>query len=132
MSLFLDVLSWALLLAGGATSIVAGIGLNRFPDVFSRMHAASMIDTLGAGCVILGLILQAGFGVIGLKLLLVFVLLAMTTTTAGHALAKSALASGLRPIDKDGNVIPVGGDLPGGASAKNEKAAESEVLSSER
>lgn len=132
MSLFLDVLSWALLLAGGGVSIVAGIGLNRFPDVFSRMHAASMIDTLGAGCVLLGLILQAGFGVIGLKLLFVFILLAMTTTTAGHALAKSALASGVRPVDKDGNLIPVGAGSSVAPTGENANGQESEVLSSKR
>jgi len=112
MSTVLDILSWILLVSGGVVSIVAGIGLVRFPGLYSRMHAASMIDTLGAGCVLLGLILQAGVGVIGFKLLLVFVLLTFTTTTAGHALAKSALATGLLPVDKDGEQIPVAGSRP--------------------
>ncbi len=127
MSVVLDILSWILLISGGLVSIVAGIGLIRFPDVFSRMHAASMLDTLGAGCVLLGLILQAGFGVIGLKLIIVFFLLAITTTSAGHALAKSALASGLRPKDKDGNDIAIRG-----SGAEHDMPEESEVSSSKR
>lgn len=102
MSLFLDVLSWILLVAGGIVSVVAGIGLLRFPDLFTRMHAASMLDTLGAMCVLGGLLLQAGFGVVGFKLVLVFVFLAFTTSTAAHALAKSALASGLEPVTAAG------------------------------
>lgn len=97
MSLVLDLLSWVLLVAGGGIAILSGIGLLRFPDVFTRMHAASMLDTLGAGCILLGLALQTSFGVVTLKLLLVFVFLAFTTSTAAHALAKSALASGLEP-----------------------------------
>lgn len=102
MNVVLDVLSWILLVAGGLVSIVAGIGLLRFPDVFSRMHAASMLDTLGAMCVLGGLLLQAGLGVVGFKLILVFVFLAFTTSTAAHALAKSALASGLEPVTAEG------------------------------
>ena len=95
--MLLDVLSWALLLSGGLISIIAGVGVLRLPDMFSRMHAAGMLDTLGAACVLLGLILQAGVSVISFKLFLVFVLLSMTTPTAAHALAKAATASGLKP-----------------------------------
>ena len=97
MSEFLDVLSFVLLVGGGVVSVVAGIGLVRFPDLYTRMHAASMLDTLGAGAVVLGLVLQAGVGVVAFKLLLVLAFLAFTTTTAAHALAKSAMASGLEP-----------------------------------
>ena len=97
MSLVLDVLSWILLVSGGLIAIAAGIGVLRLPDVFSRMHAAGMLDTLGAGCVLLGLVLQAGISVLAFKLLLVFAFLLFTTATAGHALAKSAVAAGLQP-----------------------------------
>lgn len=97
MSLVLDVLSWALLMLGGGIAVIAGIGVMRLPDMFSRMHAAGMLDTLGAACVLLGLILQAGISVISFKLFLVYALLSMTTSTAAHALAKAAAASGLKP-----------------------------------
>ena len=103
MSLVLDVLSWILLMAGGGISLIAGIGLLRLPDMFSRMHAAGMLDTLGAACVLLGLILQAGISVISFKLFLVFLVLSMTSSTAAHALAKAAIASGAAP-----DLTPVG------------------------
>lgn len=97
MSEFLDVVSWILLVTGGVVSVIAGFGILRFPDLFSRMHAASMLDTVGAACVLGGLILQAGFTVVAFKLFMVFAFLAITTSTAAHALAKSALADGVIP-----------------------------------
>ncbi len=110
MSTLIDILSWILLLSGGLISVIAGIGVLRLPDMFSRMHAAGMLDTLGAACVLSGLILQAGISVISFKLFLVFVLLGMTTPTAAHALAKAATASGIKP------------DLtPMGSAKKNEE-----------
>lgn len=97
MSVLLDVLSWALLMTGGAIAVIAGVGVLRLPDMFSRMHASGMLDTLGAACVLLGLVLQAGISVISFKLFLVYGLLSMTSSTAAHALAKAARASGLEP-----------------------------------
>lgn len=119
MSAFLDVLSWILLVAGGLVSVLSGLGLLRFPDLYTRMHAASMLDTLGAGCIVLGLVLQAGVGVVAFKLLLVLAFLAFTTTTAAHALAKSAMASGVVPYGTDGKAS----SEPGGA-ATNGSAAD--------
>lgn len=97
MSALLDVLSWVLLVGGGIVAVIAGIGVNRMPDVFSRMHAAGMLDTLGAVAITLGLVLQAGLTVMALKLGLMVVFLMITTATAAHALAKSALAVGIEP-----------------------------------
>ena len=98
MSGVLDIGSWILLVAGGVVGVISGIGVLRLRGLFARMHAASMIDTLGAACVIGGLVLQAGFTVVAFKLVLVFLLLAATTSTAAHALAKSALAGGVFPL----------------------------------
>jgi multicomponent Na+:H+ antiporter subunit G len=93
----LDIASWALLVAGGLFSIVGAIGLLRMPDLFTRMHAASITDTLGAGLILLGLILQAGFTLVTVKLVLVGLLIFFTSPTATHALARAALARGLKP-----------------------------------
>ena len=49
MDMLLDILSWALLAGGSFFIIVGNIGLVRMPDLFTRMHAASLVDTLGAG-----------------------------------------------------------------------------------
>lgn len=118
MSQVLDIISYVLLVAGGLVSVVAGIGVLRLPDLFSRMHAASMLDTLGAACILGGLALQVGFTVVGFKLCMVFVFLAITTSTAAHALAKSALADGLVPHGVDPS------DLPGGDEGGSTRSSE--------
>ena len=97
MSIAIDVLSWACLLAGGAFCIVGGLGLLRMPGFFTRMHAASVIDTLGAGLILLGLLLQAGLTLIGAKLVMVGLLLLFASPTATHALARAAILRGVRP-----------------------------------
>ncbi|MEM9380536.1 MAG: monovalent cation/H(+) antiporter subunit G [Planctomycetota bacterium] len=101
MSEAVDVLSWVLLVSGGVASVVAGIGALRMPDLFSRMHAASILDTLAPAAVLSGLILQAGWTVVAFKLFLVFCFLAITTSTAAHALARSALTYGEVPVGVD-------------------------------
>ena len=58
MSIFIDGLSWALLILGGFICVSGAIGMHRFPDFFSRMHAASVTDTLGGSLILVGLMLQ--------------------------------------------------------------------------
>ncbi len=98
-----DILSWVLLLTGGGFCIIGMIGLVRMPDFYTRMHAASVMDTLGAGLMIAGMMLQAGFTLISAKLLVIFVLLLFTGPVVTHALARAALHRGLKPmLDSDG------------------------------
>jgi multicomponent Na+:H+ antiporter subunit G len=98
MSTLIDVASWALLLAGGAFCMIGALGLVRMPDFFTRMHAASVTDTLGAGLMLLGLMLQAGFSLVTVKLIVLGLLIFFTSPTATHALAQAALARGLQPV----------------------------------
>ena len=93
----IDIASWILLVAGGLFCIVGGIGLLRMPDVYTRMHAASVTDTLGAGLVLLGLILQAGWTLVMAKLVIIGLLIFFTSPAATHALARAALGRGLKP-----------------------------------
>ncbi len=95
--MILDILSWICLVAGGALGIVGGIGIHRFPDFYSRLHAAGITDTLCAMLILLGLGLQAGWSIAAFKLALIFVFLFFTSPTASHALANAALHSGLKP-----------------------------------
>ena len=102
MALLLDVASWICLVAGGLFCVAGGIGVLRLPDFFSRLHASGVIDTLGAGLVLLGLLLQAESLDVALRLVLIFFFLLFTVPTATHALAKSALQGGLEPeVDDD-------------------------------
>ncbi len=98
MSLLLDVLSWACMLAGSFFCVLGAVGLLRMPDFYTRVHAASVVDTLGAGLMLLGMLLQAGATLVGAKLLMIFVLLLLTSPTATHALARAAVLRGLQPL----------------------------------
>ena len=71
------------------------------PDFYTRMHAASVVETLGAGLVLLGLLLQAGFTLVAVKLLMLGLLIFFASPTATHALARAALLRGLRPLLAD-------------------------------
>ena len=96
--MLLDIASWVLLLAGTGFCIIGGIGLVRMPDLYTRMHAASVTDTLGAGLILFGLMLQAGVTLVAAKLLILAVLILFTTPTATHALARAAFLRGIRPM----------------------------------
>jgi multicomponent Na+:H+ antiporter subunit G len=94
----LDVLSAALLAAGGAFCVIGALGLLRMPDFFTRMHAAGVIDTLGAWLILAGLALQAGFSLVTVKLVALGLLIFFTSPAATHALARAALARGVAPL----------------------------------
>ena len=98
MSMALDILSWISLVAGGAFCAIGALGLVRMPDFYTRVHAAGIIDTMGAGLLLFGMILQAGFTLIAVKLVMIGLLLLFTSPTATHALTKAALARGLKPL----------------------------------
>lgn len=85
-----------LLGVGSLLLVVGGIGINRFPHFYSRLHAAGVIDTLAAALVLAGLAPAFGVTLGTLKLALIFVFLLFTSPTACHALARSAHLSGLR------------------------------------
>ncbi len=97
MSAIVDLLSWLCLLGGGFFVLAGGIGVVRLPDVYTRSHAAGMTDTLGAGLILIGLMLQGGFTLITVKLALIVLFLVFTNPTSTHALAKAALTGGLEP-----------------------------------
>lgn len=98
MELILDVLSWIFILGGGFFAVSGGIGVLRLPDVFSRLHASGMTDTMGAGLILTGLIFQSGFGLVTVKLVLVLFFLWFTSPIATHAVARAALHVGIRPV----------------------------------
>jgi len=92
---WLDIASGVLLAGGGFFCIVGAVGLLRMPDFFTRTHAASLIETLGAGLILAGLALQAGFTLALLKLVILGLLILFASPTATHALAKAARERGV-------------------------------------
>ena len=95
--LLLDGLSWLCLLGGSVALLIGAVGLVRFPDLFTRLHAASVIDTLAVILILLGLLLQSGLSLVSVKLLIILFFLLFTTPVSAHAFAKSALYGGVSP-----------------------------------
>lgn len=98
---WIDWLSWVSIAGGGVFCVIGAIGLLRMPDFYTRMHAASVIETLGAGLLIIGMLLQAGLSLIAVKLLFIALLIFFTSPTATHALARAARFRGLEPMAKE-------------------------------
>ena len=97
MDIVVDILTWLLLISGAVFSMIGGFGIIRLPEFFSRMHAGGITDTLGSGLIIGGLMLQGGLSLVTVKLFMIIFFLIITSPTACHALAKSALAQGMQP-----------------------------------
>ncbi len=93
-----DIVSWACLLLGSFFCIVGGIGLIRLPDFYSRMHGAGIVDTIGAGLLLAGLMLQGGLSMVTVKLFLILLLIFLTGPASTYAVAKAAFTSGLKPL----------------------------------
>lgn len=103
MSIFIDLVSGVLLMGGTLLVLIGGIGILRMPDFFTRIHAAGITETLAVALVLAGLMLQGGFSQITIKLGLILMFLSFTSPTSSHALAKAALADGLRPVIDKGD-----------------------------
>ncbi len=101
MALLVDLVSWALLLSGGAFGIIGALGMLRFPDFYTRLHASGITDTLCAVLIIFGLMLQSGLSLLTIKLVLILLFLLFTTPTATHALARAAVVDQVEPVLAD-------------------------------
>ena len=86
MTALIDSLSWVLLTLGGLSVLIGGIGALRMPDLYTRMHAASVTDSMGALLVLLGIMLQAGWSLATIKLIAILLFLLLTSPTSSYAL----------------------------------------------
>lgn len=92
---------------GGLFFFAIGVlGILRFPDFYSRLHAAGKSDSLAALLVIFGVALynlqELSFGnfLVSLKIMLIAVFIYVASPTATHALTKAALIIGIEPWEK--------------------------------
>lgn len=92
-----DLLSVVLLCAGAFFFLAGTVGLLRFPDVYTRLHALTKVDNLGLGFVVLALMLQAGSVADVLKLGLIWGLALAASATISYLVAHNALENGVRP-----------------------------------
>ncbi|MBM3567317.1 MAG: monovalent cation/H(+) antiporter subunit G [Alphaproteobacteria bacterium] len=101
MSLAADILGWAFILAGSFFTVVGAFGLIRMPDLYTRLHASGVLDPFGVSLILIGLMFQAGFTLVTVKLAFLVLLLLFTSPVACHALARAALHREVKPLLDD-------------------------------
>lgn len=94
----IDVVAGLLLGLGGFFVLVGGIGVIRMPDLYTRMHAASVTETLGTMLVLSGLMLLSGWSLATFKLFAILLFLLFTAPVSSYALANTALLGGTKPV----------------------------------
>lgn len=97
MAWVIDLLSWISLSVGGIFILIGGVGVVRLPEFYTRMHAASLTDSMGTILILIGIMLQAGASLATIKLIAILVFMLLTGPTATYALANAALMSGMKP-----------------------------------
>ena len=96
----LNTLALIFIVAGLFFMIVGAIGLIRFPDLYTRVHATGKCDTLGEGMMLLGFILYEGMNLVSVKILLLVIFIFVTSPTAVHAILNVAYTRGVEPWKK--------------------------------
>lgn len=117
MEVALAALSWVFLLCGSFLAVIGGIGVIRMPDLFTRLHAAGITDTMGAGLILTGLMFQGGLSLVTVKLLLVLGFLWFSSPVSTYAQARATLASGQEPFWAEDMEIPETAKIPGRVSS---------------
>jgi multicomponent Na+:H+ antiporter subunit G len=93
----IDGITMLLVIAGACFYLAGSVGMLRFPDTFTRLHATTKADNVGLGLVILGLLFQVDSLSSGVKLVIVWLLVAQSGAAACHLIARAALRSGVQP-----------------------------------
>jgi multicomponent Na+:H+ antiporter subunit G len=115
--MLVEILSWFCFLAGGFLCISGSVGILRLPDFFSRLHASSVTETLATPLLLTGVMLQTGWSLDTLKLMMVWLFVLSTNPTATHAMVKAALHDGQTPLEFD---QPKGPQTDGNESTEEE------------
>ncbi|TKB28320.1 monovalent cation/H(+) antiporter subunit G [Desulfopila sp. IMCC35006] len=91
----IDYLSAALLIAGAFFFLAGTVGLLRFPDVYTRLHALTKADNVGLGLMVMGLAVQAkSWSAVG-KLVLIWILVLLAGASIAHLVSRGALQRGI-------------------------------------
>jgi len=94
---WIDWLSGALVAAGTLFFLAGTVGLLRFPDVYSRLHALGKADNLGLGLLVIGLAISADRLLDVVHLVLIWLLVLVSSATTSHLIARNALKRGVSP-----------------------------------
>ena len=97
MDTLLQIISALFLVTGSFLCISGGVGILRFPDFYTRMHAAGVTDTLATAMILIGLMLIESNFMVDIKLLIIMLMTMFISPTTSHALAKAAHNNQLKP-----------------------------------
>lgn len=92
-----EIITSVLLIAGAVFFFAGTVGLLRFPDVYTRLHALTKADNVGLGLVVIGLTLQAESWALAGKLLLIWLLVLLAGASVAHLVAGAAQQRGIKP-----------------------------------
>jgi len=113
VDILFNISSSLFLLIGSFLFISGGVGILRFPDFYTRMHAVGVTDTLATTMILIGLMLQIPDTLVVLKLIVILLLTLFIGPTASHALAKAAIQNNLKPkLDQPKNSEKVASSKP--------------------
>lgn len=93
----IDLLSLVLVATGGFFFLAGTVGLLRFPDVYTRLHALTKADNLGLGLIVIGLAVQAESWLVAGRLFVIWALVMVSGASVAHLVAHGGLERGIRP-----------------------------------
>jgi multicomponent Na+:H+ antiporter subunit G len=93
------MIEYLLFLAGCTVMVLGAVGVIRFPDVYTRLHAATKCDTGGSISILVGLAVALGVSMVSLKIFLVLFLIFLLNPVASHALARASHKYGIKPCE---------------------------------
>lgn len=95
--MIIDWIAGLIMLVGAVFVVIGAVGVMRMPDLYTRLHAASVTETLGAALVLIGLMVYTGWNLSTFKLFAILLFLLFTAPVASYALANAAIISGVKP-----------------------------------
>jgi len=93
------MIEYVLFAIGSLIMILGAVGVIRFPDVYTRLHASTKCDTGGAISILLGVALFLGLNMTSLKILSILFLIFLLNPVASHALARASYKYGIKPCE---------------------------------
>ncbi len=125
LDLAIDTLTWVMMMIGCFFVLITGYGLLKFPDLYTRIHAGGMADTLAAFLIFGGLALQSGLSLVTVKLFFIVAFLFITSPTSTYALAQATFVAGLKPkLDGFGEDDEEADDTPASDEASNKETGD--------
>lgn len=129
--LIIDWISDICLLLGGILTLTGAVGLLRLPDFFTRLHAASVTETLAAMLLIIGIMLDTGWTLDSAKLLLLILVMIAANPAITHALCRAAANGGTIPEMKTGDPLVCSTNTSSQSSQEDQAETEAEISAKE-